>query len=104
MNKVVDIIDGSTLKLENGMIIKLHGIEIEDEKASMIYLNDFVKGKKVFLKYENDEFPLHSITPAYVFLKNKIFINKELVRPKIASLGNYSFSYRKTLEKVANSA
>ena len=104
MNKVVDILDGSTLKLENGMIIRLHGIEIVDAKASMIYLNDFVKGKKVFLKYEIDEIPSHGIIPAYVFLKNKIFINKELVRKKIASLGNYSFSYRKTLEKVAHSA
>jgi DNA modification methylase len=102
MNKVVDILDGSTLKLENGMIIKLHGIEIVDEKASMIYLNDFVKGKKVFLKYGNDEIPSPGITPAYVFLKNKIFINKELVRKKIALLGNYSFPYRKTLEKVAS--
>ena len=101
MNKVVDILDGSTLKLENGMIIKLHGIEIMDEKASMIYLNEFVKGKKVYIKYEKDETPSHGITPAYVFLKNRIFINKELVRNKMASLGNYSFSYRKTLEKVS---
>ena len=103
MNKVVDILDGSTLKLENGTIIKLHGIEIVDEKASMIYLNEFVKGKKVYIKYEKDETPSPGITPAYVFLKNRIFISKELVRKKMASLGNYSFSYRKTLEKVARS-
>ena len=102
LNKVVNILDGSTLKLDNGIIVKLHGIEIVDEQASLIYLNEFVKGKKVYIKYDKDEDPSRGITPGYVFLKNRIFINKELVRKKIACLGNYSFSYKKMFEKFAH--
>lgn len=100
--KVVEIIDHSTIRLDTGLLVELYGVQIIDEKAALAYLNNFVKGKQVFLKFENNELPSGNSIPAYVYLKNKIFINKEMVKEKIASPSDYSFTYKNTFEEIAH--
>ena len=40
------------------------------------------------------------IVYAYVYLKNKIFINKEMVRMGLAKPANYPFSYKKKFIEI----
>ncbi len=99
--KVIDIPFASGLKLDTGAVVKFCGIEITNEIGAIEYLNKFVKGKQVFLKFD----PLIKVSDeliAYVFLKNKIFINKELLKLGFAKIANYDFSLKKKFEKIQN--
>lgn len=99
--KVIEIPFACGLKLDTGITIKFCGIEIINEAGAIEYLNKFVKGKLVFLKFD-PLIKIHNELFAYVFLKNKIFINKELLKLGLAKVANYDFSLRKKFEKIKN--
>ncbi len=76
--KVVQIISGNKVKLNNGMVIKFWGITIDKEEETVNYLNDRLLGKSIIIKTAapgNGD-----IIPAYIYLKNKIFINTYLIK------------------------
>ncbi len=101
--KVTRIVDECTLELDTGLKVKLFGIIPRSEKSKeiMSYLNNYVNGKLIYLEFEANSSE-SEIVPAYVFLKNKIFVNKELVRSGMAMISNENFRYKKILEKVKN--
>ena len=76
--KVIDIIDENTIKLNNGEIVKFLGIEIVKKEETLKYLKENLLKKEVFLKYDNYK------NYAYVYLKNKIFINAYLIKSSLA--------------------
>ncbi len=83
--RVVEIINSNTIKLNTGLIVKLLGVNIINEGASIDYLKKYVLKKGVFLKFDNYS-PINSETvEAYVYLKNKIFINAHLIKSGIAT-------------------
>jgi hypothetical protein len=55
--KVVDILSEKELLLETGLVVKLLGLYIPEDKVkeAIDYLRRYVKGKKVFLKFEAGE-------------------------------------------------
>ncbi|MHB1492903.1 MAG: DNA-methyltransferase [Thermoplasmataceae archaeon] len=102
--KVVEIVDCSTLRLDTGLLVKLHGIQIINSKGALGYLNDFVRGKQIFLKFESNEIPNVNIISAYVYLRNKIFINKELIKQKFALASDFKFTEKDTFKEIAHSS
>ncbi|MEN3038350.1 MAG: DNA methyltransferase [Candidatus Kryptonium sp.] len=100
--KVVEVLSDGKIKLDTGLIVKFCGIEIVDFERALRYLNDFVKGKQVFLKFDPNCKTTDEGICAYVFLKNKIFVNKELVKNKSAKVANYNFKFRKKFEEIQN--
>lgn len=101
--RVVEIVDSSTLRLDSGLIVKLHGIQIFDNESTLSYLNNYVRGKQVLLKFDDSAIPNGDIIPAYVYLRNRIFINKELIKQRFAFVGDYSFMYKNAFQKIASS-
>jgi len=83
--KVVEIINATTLKLNTGLVVKLLGIVIDDDESAMKYLNDYVLKKEIFLKYDGVEVVDKETVEAYVYLKNKIFINSYLIKSGMAT-------------------
>jgi len=71
--KVTDIGEDLSLELDDGSKTEFLGIRIMDVDGSKEYLRRYVAGKKIILK-ENRE------GSAYVYLANRIFVNKELVK------------------------
>ncbi len=100
--KVVKIIDTNTIELNTGLKVKFLGIVPRMEKYQEIldYLNEYLKGKFVYLEFDAFYKPENEIMPAYVFLKNKIFINKELIKLKMVDIMNEDFKYKKIFMKV----
>lgn len=100
--KVMKVIDEETIELDTGLKVKFFGLEIKPTGADRIisYLNEYVRGKQVFLEFDPFSKPESEIVPAYVFLKNKIFINKELVKQGLARVQNGNFKYRTNLIKI----
>ncbi len=83
--KVLEVLSEDTLLLSTGIKVKLAGVRIKDKKYALEYLNRYVKGKEVFLKFvSNSEENPHDTVIARVFLKNKIHINRKMVQMNIA--------------------
>jgi len=83
--KVTKVLSEDTLLLSTGIKVKLAGVRIKDKKSALEYLNRYVKGKEVFLKFaSNSEENPHDTVIARVFLKNKIHINRKMVQMNIA--------------------
>jgi len=83
--KVVDIIDENTIKLDTGLITKFLGVKIDKTSDTIHYLRDYISGKDVFLKFDADKVIERDTVKAYVYLKNKIFINSYLIKSGLGS-------------------
>lgn len=83
--KVVEIINEGTIKLNTGLVVKFLGIKVNKKEDTMRYLQDYLLGKNIFLKIGNDDLKIENALPAYVYLKNKIFVNAYLIKSGLAS-------------------
>lgn len=81
--KVVEIIDEGILKLDTGLIVKFLGVKVIKREETLKYLKEYVLGKEVILKFDFPNLEQDSIK-AYVYLKNKIFINAYLIKSGLA--------------------
>jgi hypothetical protein len=84
--KVIEIIDEETIKLDTGLKVKFLGLKVNKKEEAIDYLRKYVLGKEVFLKFDNRENKIlnQDTISAYVYLRNKIFINKYLIKSGIA--------------------
>jgi DNA modification methylase len=103
--KVVEVISEKELLLDTGLVVRLLGLEVPESKAkeAMEYLNRYVKGKQVFLKFEaGKDFYHNTSVDAYVYLKNKIFINKKMLEMGLAKVDTEKdFSYKNKFMEVS---
>jgi DNA modification methylase len=84
--RVIEIIDEETIKLDTGLKVKFLGIKVNKKEKAIDYLKKYILGKEVFLKFKNKENQIldQDTILAYVYLKNKIFINKYLLKTGMA--------------------
>jgi DNA modification methylase len=84
--RVIEIIDEETIKLDTGLKVKFLGLKVNKRKEAIDYLRKYVLGKEVFLRFDDRENKISNqdTISAYVYLKNKIFINKYLIKSGIA--------------------
>lgn len=79
---VKKIISPETLVLNNDLKIRLLGVkEVKTKNGAAIkFLNEKVRGKKVFLKYDAVKYDKENNLLCYLYLKNKTFINAHLIK------------------------
>jgi DNA modification methylase len=82
--KVAAIQEDETLLLDNGRSVAFLGIQIDRKKEAKKYLQDYLLGKALILK-DTREIGANGLVSAYVYLKNKIFINAYLIKSGLAS-------------------
>jgi hypothetical protein len=95
LNKVIEIVKEDIIKIDNGNLIKFLGVNINSKNESIAYLNKHILGKKVIIKDQMKYIDDNSITLAYVYLKNKIFINVYLIKSGLGSVDT-SINHRLT--------
>jgi DNA modification methylase len=71
--RVIGIDEDLSLDLDDGTNIGLLGVKIVDKEGARNYLDRYVSGRKVLLKERRED-------SAYIYLLNRIFINKELIK------------------------
>jgi len=100
--KVKKILSPEKLELDTGLVVRLLGIKIAKNKSEEAkkYLENYVKGRQVFLKFDPKFKPENGEIPTYVFLKNKIFINKEMIKMGFAYVEETDFRYKKNFTKI----
>jgi len=82
--KIIDILSEDTIELNTGLIVKLLGIKIIDKDKSLEYLKSHVLKKEVLLKFDKNPILNENMVYAYVYLKNKIFINAYMIKSGMA--------------------
>jgi DNA modification methylase len=76
--RVAKIIAPDRLELDNGQQVSFLGVAIEQPDAALSYLKRYVLNKAVIIKPDGG--PAGDTQPAYIYLKNKIFINAHLIK------------------------
>ena len=85
LHRVTGVVNARTLELDGDIKVELQGVKIEDEAAALDYLKIYVLGKDVFLRFDDGAEPDAGVTRAYVYLKNKIFVNSYLIKSGLGS-------------------
>lgn len=103
---VVEIVGANKITLSNGLTVKLLGVlpKAEDEFKAIDYLKEKFKKRKVFLKFDNTKYDDSNSLLCYVYLDNKTFINRHLIRTGFVAVDTtIDFKYKqKFLEDIAN--
>jgi hypothetical protein len=77
LHKVAKIIAADTIELETGLKISFLGVQINQKAEALDYLRRRILGKQVLIK--DDQVMDHRVS-AYVYLKNRIFVNAYLIK------------------------
>jgi len=94
---VKEIISPELIKLNNNLIIRLIGIKRKPDvngKATE-FLSKKLKGKRVFLRYDEVKHDSDNRLMAYLYLENKTFINAHLLKSGLAEVDeSMEFRYK----------
>ncbi len=89
-------LEGHYLVLDTGLQVDLLGVDIVDEKAYRAYVQRYLVGRQVSLRYDKPEDAVtQGVARAYVYLKNKIFVNGYLLKAGIARPASESHRLQK---------
>jgi len=85
---VKEIISPELIKLNNDISVRLLGIKKNPKTiaAAINYLNDKIKGKRVFLKFDSIKYDEQNNLFCYLYLQNKTFINAHLIKSKLVEV------------------
>lgn len=92
---IKEIISPELIKLNNDLIIRLIGIKEKKEingKATE-FLKLKTKGQKIFLKFDEIKHDKENNLMAYVYLKNKTFLNAHLIKNGLVEV-DLSYQYK----------
>lgn len=100
---IKEVISPELIRLNNDLIIRLIGIKQNpaiNGKASE-YLINKLKGKKVFLKYDEIKHDSENHLMAYLYLENKTFINAHLLKEGMANVDDtIEYKYKNKFIKL----
>ncbi|MDI9597452.1 MAG: site-specific DNA-methyltransferase [Atribacterota bacterium] len=87
-HKVTDVITPEKLIIDNKLKIKLLGIKEKKEKKeeAINYLKNKTNGQSVFLKFDEVKYDIDDNLLAYVYLKNKTFLNAHLIKNNLVDV------------------
>ena len=103
--QVKKIISPNKIEIDNNIVIKLIGIKpIEKfEKEAMEFLENKLKKRKIFLKYDSLKYDDDNNMLCYIYLKNKTFINRHLIKTGYVDVERESdYIYKKSFLNLLN--
>jgi site-specific DNA-methyltransferase (adenine-specific) len=79
---VKEIIDPETVRLNNGLIVRLMGIKTNPKKTedAKKFLSDKTSKQRVFLNFDEQKYDKKNNLLCYLYLQNKTFINAHLIK------------------------
>jgi site-specific DNA-methyltransferase (adenine-specific) len=102
---VNEVLSPELLKLDNGIVVRLLGVKEDPNqngKASE-YLTKKTNGQKIFLKFDEYKYDKQNHLLAYVYLKNKTFLNAHLLKNGLVKVDTkHEYKYKKKFESIAN--
>ncbi|MBW2617923.1 MAG: thermonuclease family protein [Deltaproteobacteria bacterium] len=86
LRRVRRVIGPDRIGLDGGQTVRLRGLVIDRPEEARAYLEEKIKGKEVFLRFDAGQPTDEEEVAAYVYLKNRIFINAHLIKTGLASV------------------
>lgn len=103
---VKEVISPNMVSLNNGLIVKLLGVMPKpgEELKAMQFLQEKFKKRRVFLKYDKIKYDTENTLLCYLYLDNKTFINRHLIKTGFVSVDTtIDYKYKKKfMEDVIN--
>ena len=103
---VKEVVSPNTVFLNNGLIVKLLGVlpKTGEELKAIQFLQEKFKKRKVFLKYDTIKYDAENTLLCYLYLDNKTFINRHLIKTGFVSVDTTTdYKYKKKfMEDVVN--
>lgn len=100
---VKEIIDANLIKLSNGLLIRLIGVKpLQAKREQAIqFLTLKIQGRPVYLKYDDIKHDQNNVLLAYVYMKNKTFINAHLLKHGFAEVDSeFPFRYDEKFKRL----
>ncbi len=84
--RVIQILNENMLLLDNQTQVRLYGIIIPpaQREAALAYLRTYLLGKRVYIRPVESAPSVENVLPAYVYLPNKLFINRKMIQMGLA--------------------
>ncbi|MEI6848043.1 MAG: DNA methyltransferase [Chlorobiaceae bacterium] len=104
---VKEILSPEKVMLSNGVTVKLIGIKNDSftQDQAVDYLVDKIKGKKIFLKYDQLKYDAENNLLCYLYLENKTFINAHLIKSALVGIdSSYEYKYKAKFLILSESA
>lgn len=99
--KVIEIISSDTIRLNTGLLVKFLGVKIIDEENALKYLKENLLKKEIIIKFDKYNKDPAEPLKAYIYLKNKIFINSYLIKSGMAvTEKNNIYAYKEKFLKL----
>jgi modification methylase len=102
---VKEVISPELLKLSNGLVVRLLGVKEDPSKNGKAseFLSSKTRGQQIFLKYDERKYDQCNHLLAYVYLKNKTFINAHLLKSGYAKADlSYTYKYLHKFKELTN--
>ncbi len=104
-HSVKEIVNPEIIILDNDLKVRLIGVKEKREinGKTIQFLNEKLKGQKVFLKFDNAKYDSEGNLLCYLYLKNKTFINAHLIKNKLALVDfSSNFKYKEKFLYMQN--
>ncbi len=98
------IVDEHSIALDTGLMVRLLGVKVKKKEDVLRYLKGYVLGREVFLRFDDGAVSDGNTVEAYVYLKNKIFINAYLVKSGMVGVDtSKEFRYKRKFLQLEGS-
>ncbi|HWQ25195.1 MAG TPA: site-specific DNA-methyltransferase [Chlorobaculum sp.] len=94
---VKDILSPERIRLSNGLLVKMIGVKTDSnlQDKAIRFLADKIKGKRIFMKYDNQKHDEQHNLLCYLYLENKTFVNAHLIKSGFVGIDrSYEYKYR----------
>ena len=102
---VKDIISPIKILLNNNLIIRLLGIKENPSSSqeAISFLEAKTKGKKVFLRFDNQKYDEENNLLCCIYLENKTFVNAHLIRNGLVKVDSeVNFKYKEKFNSLSH--
>ena len=100
---VRQVLSPNTIRLNNEETVRLIGVKPKAEtyEAALAFLRKKILKRPVFLRFEEPRYDRENRLRAYVYLKNKTFVNAHLLKHGLVDLDpEFAFKYERKFEKL----
>jgi len=99
---VLEILTPNLIKLSSGITVRLLGVKPNSRgKEAIDFLKKKILKRQIFLRYDATKYDEDDNLLAYVYMKNKTFINAHLLKHGLCDMDNtYDFKYKSKFESI----
>ncbi len=104
---VKEILNTHLVRLNNGLTIRLLGVKPKLDAISQAkrYLADKILRRQVYLRFDEQKYDANRHLMAYLYLKNRTFINAHLIKNGLAEIDtDIPFKYRAKFQQLLESS